>query len=182
MAVRFNVDGAEAKDARCWGWRACPLRNPAENAAILRQRGHKRHSATNGSGRSAGFFEASGPKPEEEMPKPEDNEVVMFRDMFYAGLPFPLDPVVVGILKHLKISLHQLTQNAFIRLSPYMWICKTMKVTSSPEGFAFVHRVHKQPRVITGTSCSSGVEVKREGQFGCLTFVFKVDVLARSWY
>lgn len=110
-----------------------------------------------------GLLDPSKPratKLEETMSKPNENEVVVFQDMFYARLWFPLDPVVVGILKHLKISLHQLTPNAFVR---YMWVYKTTKVTLSPEGFSYVHRVHKQPRIIVGASRNSGEEVKTEG-------------------
>lgn len=43
------------------------------------------------------------PEPKGEIPKPKKDEVVVLRDMFEAGLRFPLDPIIVDILKHLKI-------------------------------------------------------------------------------
>lgn len=86
--------------------------------------------------------------------------MVVFQYQLTTGLWFPLDPVVVGILKHLKIFIHQL------RLALYMWVCKMTKVTPSPERFAYTHQVHKQPRTVTGISASSGEEVKRKGTSG----------------
>lgn len=59
-----------------------------------------------------------------------------------------------------------------------MWVCKMTKVTPSPQGFAYAHRVHKQPRIVTGVSGSSSEEVKYEGHFSCRNFVYKPDVLA----
>lgn len=76
---------------------------------------------------------AEPPKDEETRPNLSKSQVVVFQDQFSAGLRFPLDPVVVGILGHLKIFLHQLTPNAFVRLALYMWICWTTKVNPSLE-------------------------------------------------
>jgi hypothetical protein len=56
----------------------------------------------------------------ETVPQPCDNEVVIFRDLLYAGLRFPLHPAVVDILRYFDIYLHQLTPNAILRLSVYM--------------------------------------------------------------
>jgi hypothetical protein len=61
----------------------------------------------------------------ETVPRPRDNEVVIFRDLLYVGLRFPLHPAVVDILRYFDIYLHQLTPNAILRLSVYMWICRT---------------------------------------------------------
>jgi hypothetical protein len=44
----------------------------------------------------------------ETVPRPRDNEVVIFRDLLYAGLPFPLHPAVVDIFRYFDIYLHQL--------------------------------------------------------------------------
>nr|CAB3489559.1 unnamed protein product [Digitaria exilis] len=102
-------------------------------------------------------------------------EDVVFRDMFDAGLRFPLDPVIVVILDHFKIRLHQLTPNAFVRLSLYLWISKTTGIPASAKGFAFTHRVHKQPRSVA-LARKDGSEVRREGHFGCLNFIYHADV------
>jgi hypothetical protein len=80
----------------------------------------------------------------ETVPRPRDNEVVIFCDLLYAGLRFPLHPTVVDILRYFDIYLHQLTPNTIIRLSVYMWICRTTKIKPSTEGFASAHQVHHQ--------------------------------------
>lgn len=43
------------------------------------------------------------PEPKGKIPKPKEDEVVVFWDMFEAGLRFPLDPVIVDVLKHFKV-------------------------------------------------------------------------------
>jgi hypothetical protein len=84
----------------------------------------------------------------ETVPRPRDNEVVIFRDLLYVGLRFPLHPAVVDILRYFDIYLHQLTPIAILRLSVYMWICRTTKIKPSAEGFASAHQVHHQRRAV----------------------------------
>jgi hypothetical protein len=49
------------------------------------------------------------------VPAPEENEVVIYRSFFKAGLRFPLSRFVVEVLKTYKIFLHQLTPEAILR-------------------------------------------------------------------
>jgi hypothetical protein len=42
----------------------------------------------------------------ETVPRPRGNEVVIFHDLFYVGLRFPLHPAVVDILRYFDIYLH----------------------------------------------------------------------------
>jgi hypothetical protein len=84
----------------------------------------------------------------ETVPQPRDNEVIIFRDLLFARLRFPLHPTVVDILQYFDIYLHQLTPNAILRLSVYMWICRTTKIKPSAEGFAAAHQVHHQRRTV----------------------------------
>jgi hypothetical protein len=95
--------------------------------------------------RMVGSAKASG---KETVPKPQENQVVIFRDLLYAGLRFPLHPTVMDILRYFDIYLHQLTPNAILRLSVYMWICRTTKIKPSAKGFASAHQVHHQRRTI----------------------------------
>ena len=53
--------------------------------------------------------------------EPKDNEVVAFKSFFRAGLRFPLYDIIGEVLKNFEIYLHQLTPNAIIRLSVYIW-------------------------------------------------------------
>jgi hypothetical protein len=47
---------------------------------------------------------------------PVENEVVIFRSFFKAGLRFPLSKFVVEVLKTYQIFLHQITPKAIIRM------------------------------------------------------------------
>jgi hypothetical protein len=58
---------------------------------------------------------------EETTPKPGKDEVVVFKSFFKAGLRFPLNKMIVVVLKKFGIYLHQLTPNAIVWLSVYIW-------------------------------------------------------------
>jgi hypothetical protein len=53
-------------------------------------------------------------------PAPEENEVVIFRSFFKAGLRFPLSRFVVEVLKTFQIFLHQLTPEAILRMGVFV--------------------------------------------------------------
>jgi hypothetical protein len=53
---------------------------------------------------------------ERTVPTPEENEVVMFRSFFKAGLQFPLSKFGVEVLKICQVYLHQITPEAIIRM------------------------------------------------------------------
>jgi hypothetical protein len=54
------------------------------------------------------------------VPAPEENEVVIFRSFFNAGLRFPLSRFVVEVLKTYQIFLHQITPEAVIRMGIFV--------------------------------------------------------------
>jgi hypothetical protein len=58
---------------------------------------------------------------EEVVPEPKEDEVVVFKSFFRAGLWFPLYDIIGEVLKRFEIYLHQLTPNAIVRLSVYIW-------------------------------------------------------------
>jgi hypothetical protein len=58
---------------------------------------------------------------EQITPKPEKDEVVVFKSFFKAGLRFPFNGMIADVLKKFGIYLHQLTPNAIVRLSVYIW-------------------------------------------------------------
>jgi hypothetical protein len=49
---------------------------------------------------------------EEIIPEPKEDEVVVFKSFFRAGLRFPLYEMIGEVLKKFEIYLHQLTPNA----------------------------------------------------------------------
>jgi hypothetical protein len=62
---------------------------------------------------------------ERTVPTPEDNEVVIFRSFFKAGLRFPLNIFVVEVLKIYQVYLHQFTPEAIIRMGIFVWAMKS---------------------------------------------------------
>jgi hypothetical protein len=58
---------------------------------------------------------------EETTPIPENEEVVVFRSFFRAGLGFPLNEMIGEVLEKYEIYLHQLTPNTIVRLSVFIW-------------------------------------------------------------
>jgi hypothetical protein len=54
------------------------------------------------------------------VPAPEENEVVIYRSFFKAGLRFPLSKFVVEVLKTYQIFLHQITPEAIIRMGIFV--------------------------------------------------------------
>jgi hypothetical protein len=55
------------------------------------------------------------------VPVSEENEVVIYRSFFKAGLRFPLSRFVVEVLKTYQIFLHQITPEAIIRMGIFVW-------------------------------------------------------------
>jgi hypothetical protein len=52
---------------------------------------------------------------EETTPKPQKDEIVIFKIFLKAGLRFPLNRMIADVLKKFGIYLHQLTPNAIVR-------------------------------------------------------------------
>jgi hypothetical protein len=65
---------------------------------------------------------------DEIVPEPKDDEVIVFKSFFHARLRFPLYEMISKVLKKFEIYLNQLTPNAIVRLSVYIWaLCKALK-------------------------------------------------------
>jgi hypothetical protein len=58
---------------------------------------------------------------EETTSVPKDDEVVVFKSFFRAGLRFPLNEMIGEVLNFFEIYLRQLTPNAIVRLSVFIW-------------------------------------------------------------
>jgi hypothetical protein len=54
------------------------------------------------------------------VPAAEENEVVIYRSFFKAGLRFPLSRFVVEVLKTYQIFLHQLTPEAILKMGVFV--------------------------------------------------------------
>jgi hypothetical protein len=78
---------------------------------------------------------------ERTVPTPEDNEVVMFRSFFKAGLRFPLNRFVVEVLKIYQVYLHQLTPEAIIRMGIFVWAMKSQGLEPNAKSFCNIHEL-----------------------------------------
>jgi hypothetical protein len=98
----------------------------------------------------------------EEVPEPE-GELVVFEAFFAAGLRLSAHRFVGEVLRRFSVQIHQLTPNAVVALSKYVWATTSYGGQPSVEVFAKYYCLHWQKRMI-------GDEV---AQFGSCTFTPK---------
>jgi hypothetical protein len=106
---------------------------------------------------------------EETTPKPKDDEVVVYKSFFRAGLRFPLNEMIGEVLDNYEIYLHQLTPNAIIRLSIFIWALRSQGMDPNAEAFCRVHELHYQTKA------------REDGlheNFGCYNFAYRKDTKA----
>jgi hypothetical protein len=100
---------------------------------------------------------------EETTPAPKDDEVVVFKSFFRAGLRFPLNEMIGEVLKNFEIYLHQLTSNAIVRLSVFIWALRSQGMDPDAEAFCRVHELHYQTK-----ARADGLHEN----FGCYNFAY----------
>jgi hypothetical protein len=106
---------------------------------------------------------------EEITPEPKKDEVVVFKSFFRAGLRFPLIEMIGEVLDSYEIYLHQLTPNAIVRLSVFIWALRSQGVDLNAEAFCRVHELHYQTKA------------REDGlheNFGCYNFAYRNDMKA----
>lgn len=126
---------------------------------------------------SRGFFDRSEvrcPPLDEIEARPEADEVVVYRDFFVAGLRFPMEDCLLDAMKRLGVYFHQITPNAVLRLSVFMWVCRTMGVVPSADAFLRSHAVHHQPKYVDAVV--NDKLVKYDAQYACLNFKYASEV------
>jgi hypothetical protein len=101
--------------------------------------------------------------------EPKEDEVVVFKTFFRAGLRFPLYEMIGEVLKKFEIYLHQLTLNAIVRLSVYIWAVRSHGKSANTEGFCRVHELHYQTK-----ARADGLDKN----FGCYNFAYQKDTKA----
>jgi hypothetical protein len=99
------------------------------------------------------------------VPAPEENEVVIYRSFFKAGLRFPLSRFVVEVLKTYQIFLHQLTPEAIIRMGVFVWAVRSQGIEPSVKCFCIMHELLYETKAM-------GKE-QYHNNFGCYGFIFR---------
>jgi hypothetical protein len=82
-------------------------------------------------------------------------------------LRFSLNEMIGEVLENYEIYLHQLTPNAIVRLSVYIWALRSQGMDPNAEAFCRVHEIHYQTKA------------REDGlheNFGCYNFVYRKDM------
>jgi hypothetical protein len=100
---------------------------------------------------------------EKTVPTPEEDEVMIFRSFFKAGLRFPLNRFVVEVLKIYQVYLHQITPEAIIRMGIFIWAVRSQGLEPNAKSFYSMHELLYETK-------PWGKE-QYHNNFGCYSFV-----------
>jgi hypothetical protein len=106
---------------------------------------------------------------EEIIPELREDKVVVFKSFFRAGLWSPLNDMIGEVLKNFEIYLYQLTPNAIVRLSVFIWALRSQGMEANAEDFCRVHELHYQTK-----ARADGLHKN----FGCYNFAYRKDTKA----
>jgi hypothetical protein len=85
---------------------------------------------------------------ESNVPLPIADEVVVYRSFMKAGLRFPLDSMLVEVLKTFKVYLHQLTPKAIIKIGVYIWTLRSQGQEPNAKCFCNLHELTYETKAI----------------------------------
>jgi hypothetical protein len=100
---------------------------------------------------------------ENNVPLPKADEVVVYRSFMKAGLRFPLDKLLVEVLKTFEIYLHQLTPKAIIKMEIFIWAMRSQGLEPNAKCFCNNHELSYETK-------ATGKE-HYHNNFGCYSFV-----------
>jgi hypothetical protein len=100
---------------------------------------------------------------ENNVPLPEADEVVVYRSFMKAGLRFPLDKLLVEVLKTFEIYLHQLTPEAIIKVGIFIWAMRSQGLEPDARCFCNIHELSYE-------TTATGKE-QYHNNIGCYSFV-----------
>jgi hypothetical protein len=112
-------------------------------------------------------------------PLPEADEVVVYRSFMKAGLRFPLDKLLVVVLKTFEIFLHQLTPEAIMRMGIFTWAMRSQGLKPNARFFCNIHELPYETK-------DTGKE-QYHNNFGCYSFVprsgvsYPVPTFLKRW-
>jgi hypothetical protein len=95
------------------------------------------------------------------VPAPEENEVVIYRSFF--KVQFPLSKFVVEVLKTYQIFLHQITPEAIIRMGILIWAVRSQGLEPSVMCFCNMHELLYETKAIS--------KEQYHNNFGCYGFI-----------
>jgi hypothetical protein len=116
---------------------------------------------------------------ENNVPLPEADEVVVFRSFMKAGLQFPLDKLLVEVLKTFEIYHHQLTPEDIIKVGIFIWAMRSQGLEPDARCFCNIHELYYEMKA-TGKK-------PYHNNFGCYSFVprseasYSVPTFRKRW-
>jgi hypothetical protein len=96
----------------------------------------------------------------------QENQFEAFKDFFAAGLRMPPHPVLVDILCKFRVQLHQLTPNAIVQISKFIWAVTSCGGCPTADVFAHHYELHYQNKKVH----LAGSDTTFTAQFGCISF------------
>jgi hypothetical protein len=106
---------------------------------------------------------------ESNVPLLEVDKVVVYRSFMKAGLRFPLDSMLVEMLKTFEVYLHQLTPEAIIKIGVYIWAMRSQGLEPIAKCFCNMHELSYETKVTPGKE-------QYHNNFGCYGFVTRFEV------
>jgi hypothetical protein len=100
---------------------------------------------------------------ENNIPLPEANEVVVYRSFMKVGLRYPLDKLLVEVLKTFEIYLHQLTPEAIIKMGIFIWAMRSQGLELNAKCFYNIHELSYETKATN--------KEQYHNNFGCYSFV-----------
>jgi hypothetical protein len=85
-----------------------------------------------------------------------------------AGLWFPLDKILIKVLKTFKIFFHQLTPEAIIKIGIYIWAMRSQGLEPNAKCFCNMHELSYETKATR--------KEQYHNNFGCYGFVTRSKV------
>jgi hypothetical protein len=134
----FDVE-SENEGAKDWPWRPSHVvfgKSTIKQAQIDAMRGRYF--------RDISIVRVGG---ENNVPLSEADEVVVYRSFMKTGLRFPLDKMLVEVLKTFKIYLHDLTPEAIIKMGIFIWAIRSQGLEPNTKCFCNMHELSYETKV-----------------------------------
>jgi hypothetical protein len=110
-----------------------------------------------------GYHRAPGA---ESIPNPHEDEAVVVEDFSATSLRMPPHPVLLDILCKFRVQLHQLTPNAIVQMSKFIWTVTSCRGHPTTDVFAHHYELHYQNKKIH----LEGSGTNFVAQFGWISF------------
>jgi hypothetical protein len=110
---------------------------------------------------------------------PEADEVVVYRSFMKVGLQFPLDKLLVEVLKTFEIFLHQITLEAIIRMRIFIWVMRSQGLEPNARCFCNIHELSYETKATS--------KEQYHNNFGCYSFAprsgasYPVPMFRKRW-